>query len=91
MRRYRDDEKHGKHYLPLWAGLKDAATRRVPTHDLRDWRDDMEWMVLYFVLNPLGAILVARSSPSVATPCTCCGAGGTAARSHRQAGPCDDS
>lgn len=69
MGRYRADQQAGKHYLPLWAGLVDAATRRVPTHKLDDWRGDMQWMLLYFVLNPAAATLVARTAPSVATPC----------------------
>jgi hypothetical protein len=37
----------GKLLRPL-AGLRDAATRWVVTHDLSQWKDEMTWMSLYF-------------------------------------------
>jgi hypothetical protein len=64
LERYREDQARGKPYLPFWDGLVDAWRRRIPTQRLQDWRQDMTWMVLYFVLNPFGAILLARSAPS---------------------------
>lgn len=69
LRRYRADQAASKQYFAFWDGLRDAATRRVPTRRLEDWRDDMLWMALYFVLNPVAAIAVARAAPSVDAPC----------------------
>ena len=64
LRRYEEDTKRGKSYLPLWEGLIDAATRRVPTQRLQDWKEDMFWMVAYFVGNPIGALVLAASAPT---------------------------
>ena len=72
MSRYREDQARGKHYLPFWAGLLDAWHRRIPTQRLQDWQADMTWMVLYFVLNPLAATLLARAAPAVGVPCRTC-------------------
>merc|ERR1712130_908086 len=35
-------------YFQFWEGLEDAAVRRIVTHRLEDWKDDMLWMILYF-------------------------------------------
>lgn len=72
MRRYHADQAAHKHYFPFVAGLRDAAVRRVPTHRVADWREDMTWMAIYFVANPLAAIVVARVAPTIHKPC--CGA-----------------
>ena len=72
MERYRRDQAAGKKYLPLWAGLRDAATRRHPTQDYADWSEDMAWMVVYFAGNPLAAISVAHAAPSALAPCDWC-------------------
>ena len=69
MRRYAADEARQKAYLPFIEGLRDAATRRVPTQRLADWREDMSWMVAYFTFNPLAATLLAASAPSLETTC----------------------
>jgi hypothetical protein len=37
----------GKLLRPL-EGLRDVSTRWVVTHDLREWKDEMAWMSLYF-------------------------------------------
>ena len=37
----------GKILSPL-AGLRDASTRWVVTHDLAEWKDEIPWMSLYF-------------------------------------------
>ena len=69
MRRYAADEARQKAYLPFIEGLRDAATRRVPTQRLADWREDMSWTVVYFTFNPLAATLLASSAPSLETTC----------------------
>ena len=69
MRRYAADEARQKAYLPFIEGLRDAATRRVPTQRLADWREDMSWMFVYFTFNPLAATLLASSAPSLETTC----------------------
>jgi len=61
MDRYRADQAAHKSYLPLLVGLRDAATRRVPTQLQEDWQDDMSWMVMYFVFNPLGSIALTTA------------------------------
>ena len=39
-------------------GLVDAAKRWIFTHNFNDWGGDMMWMVLYFFLGALAAILL---------------------------------
>ena len=39
----------GKRLSPL-AGLRDASTRWIVTHDLAEWKEEMAWMSLYFSL-----------------------------------------
>ena len=56
MSRYRADQAAGKQYLKFWPGLADAATRRVPTHNFDDWKDDMFWMVMYFSVASFSSI-----------------------------------
>jgi hypothetical protein len=58
LRRYAADQKAGKHYFGFIEGLKDAATRRVYTHEYDNWKEDMTWMVLYFFLGAAGGILL---------------------------------
>ncbi|CAK0863209.1 unnamed protein product, partial [Prorocentrum cordatum] len=41
LRRYREDQRRGKRYLPFAAGLRDAWSRRVPTRAYEDWRGDI--------------------------------------------------
>lgn len=48
LTRWLADEAAGRSYLPLSHGLHDLATRWVVTHDLRDWREELAWMALYF-------------------------------------------
>jgi hypothetical protein len=38
----------GRKSLEFRAGLHDARTRWVVTHDLADWKDEIAWMSLYF-------------------------------------------
>lgn len=46
--RWLADEAAGRPYLTLAQGLHDVSTRWVVTHDLRDWREEIAWMSLYF-------------------------------------------
>lgn len=38
----------GPHYLGLFAGLQDLATRWVVTHSFARWHNEIPWMSLYF-------------------------------------------
>ena len=58
MDRYRADEEAGKEYFDFLPGLRDAATTRVPTHALEDWREDMFWMTAYFSVGAWTGILM---------------------------------
>jgi hypothetical protein len=64
LRRYAEDRRRGKTYLPFVSGLVDAALRRVPTQRTSDWREDMFWMVAYFVGNPVAALMLANTAPT---------------------------
>jgi len=46
--RWHADVAGGKELLGLFAGLHDAATRWVVTHDFADWKDEIAWKTLYF-------------------------------------------
>jgi hypothetical protein len=48
--RWLTDAATGKQLLGLFAGLHDAATRWVVTHDMAHWNDEIAWMSLYFSL-----------------------------------------
>jgi hypothetical protein len=46
--RWLSDEAHGRAYLSLDQGLRDAWTRRCVTFDWDEWRPEVPWMSLYF-------------------------------------------
>jgi hypothetical protein len=46
--RWQADQESGKKILSFLAGLYDVSTRRVVTHDIAQWRDEIAWMSLYF-------------------------------------------
>jgi hypothetical protein len=46
--RWHADMASGKELLGFFAGLHDAATRWVVTHDLASWKDEIAWKTLYF-------------------------------------------
>src|SRR5262249_43635333 len=48
--RWLTDAAAGKQLLGLFAGLHDAASRWVVTHDIALWNDEIAWMSLYFSL-----------------------------------------
>jgi len=48
--RWQADMASGKQLLGLFAGLTDASTRWVVTHDAARWDGEMLWMALYFSL-----------------------------------------
>jgi hypothetical protein len=48
--RWLTDEANGRHYLTVAQGLHDAATHRVVSFRLDDWKNEMPWMSLYFSL-----------------------------------------
>ena len=46
--RWQADQESGKKIFSLLAGLYDVSTRRVVTHDIAQWKDEIAWMSLYF-------------------------------------------
>jgi hypothetical protein len=48
LRRWRTGFGDRSRFLRPLAGLHDASTRWVVTHDLAEWKDEMPWMSLYF-------------------------------------------
>jgi hypothetical protein len=65
--RWRADQASGKRFLGIVAGLKDASTRWIRTHDPLAWTGEMTWMALYFSVAvwsslALCAFAVARES-----------------------------
>jgi hypothetical protein len=48
LRRWRSGLGDRSTFLRPLAGLYDASTRWVVTHDLAEWKDEMPWMSLYF-------------------------------------------
>lgn len=58
MQRYHADQKAHKQYFTFWAGIKDAATRRIETHSLDSWKEDMTWMTAYFSVGAWSGILL---------------------------------
>jgi hypothetical protein len=50
LKRWRTGEADGDKRLTPREGLRDVSTRWVVTHDLREWKDEIAWMSLYFSL-----------------------------------------
>jgi hypothetical protein len=48
LSRWRATVADGSKLLRPLEGLRDVCTRWVVTHDLREWKDEMAWMSLYF-------------------------------------------
>ena len=46
--RFLQDQAHGRHYLTLAQGLRDASMRWVTTAKWEEWKSEMPWMTLYF-------------------------------------------
>ncbi len=46
--RFLADQAHGRHYLSLLDGLRDASVRWVATDSWAEWRTEIPWMSLYF-------------------------------------------
>jgi hypothetical protein len=46
--RWQADIASGKELFGLFAGLHDAATHWVVTHDIAQWKDEIAWKSLYF-------------------------------------------
>jgi hypothetical protein len=48
LRRWRAEIADGSKLLKPLDGLRDVSTRRIVTHDLAAWKDEIAWMSLYF-------------------------------------------
>ena len=48
LSRWRAEVADGRNFLRPLAGLHDASTRWVVTHDFAEWKDEIPWMSLYF-------------------------------------------
>ena len=46
--RFLQDQAHGRQYLTLGQGLRDASLRWVTTASWEEWKSEMPWMTLYF-------------------------------------------
>ena len=58
MKRFREDEKNHKKYLPFLKGIVDSYNRRVVTHNVSDWSNDMTWMIAYFLFGAWSGMLL---------------------------------
>eukprot|EP00756_Hemistasia_phaeocysticola_P040479 Hpha_TRINITY_DN16866_c2_g1::TRINITY_DN16866_c2_g1_i1::g.150393::m.150393 len=58
IQRWKVDQAAHKQYFTFWEGIKDAATRRIETHRLADWQQDMFWMTMYFSIGAWSGILL---------------------------------
>ncbi len=56
FQRWQADLTNGKELLGVLAGLHDAATRWVVTHDVTRWDGEITWMTLYFSLAVWGSL-----------------------------------
>jgi hypothetical protein len=57
--RWQADLATGTEFLGLFAGLHDAATRWVVSHDIARWREEIAWMSLYFSTAVWTSLLLA--------------------------------
>src|SRR5262249_10535527 len=48
LNRWRSGDADGDKRLHPRDGLRDVSTRWVGTHDLKEWKDEITWMSLYF-------------------------------------------
>jgi hypothetical protein len=63
--RWRHERAHPDH-LRLAEGLRDMATRRVPTGRWADWGSEVAWMSLYFSLWVWLSVVIAVIDPAAA-------------------------
>jgi hypothetical protein len=64
VHRWMGDEQAGRQYLTFWAGLHDAATRRVVTQQWEDWHQEIPWMSLYFSTGVWVSLWLTRATPA---------------------------
>jgi len=48
LTRWRGEAVSGSALLSPLEGLRDVSVRRVVTHDIAEWKDEIPWMSLYF-------------------------------------------
>jgi len=66
--RWRADTAAGSHYLPVAAGVRDAAARWVVTWRIEDWRWEMLWMSLYFSFGVWISVALIRAPYPASAP-----------------------
>jgi hypothetical protein len=59
--RLQADRASGKQMLSVGQGWVDAARRRIVTHRLEDWRQEIPWMTLYFSVGVWASIAMVRA------------------------------
>jgi hypothetical protein len=62
VHRWLHDERDGRAYLSLGAGLHDCARRWVVTREWKAWRAEIPWMTLYFSVGVWISMGMARFS-----------------------------
>lgn len=56
--RWQSDIANGKQILNLFSGFHDLNTRWVVSHDIKDWKQEIPWMSLYFSVAVWTSILL---------------------------------
>ncbi len=65
--RTKGDRASGRQMLSVAQGWRDAGRRRIVTHRLEDWRQEIPWMSLYFSVGVWASIAMIRA-PSLKKP-----------------------
>jgi hypothetical protein len=65
--RWLADQASGRHYLSLRGGLADLCRRRIVSYRWEDWRSEVLWMSLYFILGVWCSLSLVYASMSFAT------------------------
>ena len=64
LTRWRSDAASGTRLLCPLEGLRDVSIRRVVTHDIAEWKEEIPWMSLYFSVAVWASLDVCYSFES---------------------------
>lgn len=56
------DQSTTRHYLSIAQGLIDICSRRVVSHRWEDWKSEVLWMSLYFIVGPWSSVSIVYAS-----------------------------